>query len=81
MFIMAWALLTCYSRIYLGVHYPGDLLAGALIGLLAAYLVYLLFMKVSGHKTMKKVLHINTPILIGGLTIVGILIYSTVMVL
>ncbi len=80
-FIMGWALLTCYSRIYLGVHYPGDLLAGALLGLLAAYLVYLLFMKVSGYKTMKKVLHINAPILIGGLTIVGILIYSTVMIL
>lgn len=80
-FIMGWALLTCYSRIYLGVHYPGDLLAGAILGLLAAYLVYLLFMKVSEHKTMKKVLHINAPILIGGLTIVGILIYSTVMIL
>ena len=26
-FIMLWALLTCYSRSYLGVHYPGDLLA------------------------------------------------------
>lgn len=27
-FIMFWAVLTCYSRSYLGVHYPGDLLAG-----------------------------------------------------
>ena len=35
-FFMGWALLTCYSRIYLGVHYPGDLLVGALIGLLPA---------------------------------------------
>ena len=32
LFMCAWALLTCYSRSYLGVHYPGDLLAGALLG-------------------------------------------------
>ncbi|MEE0979794.1 MAG: phosphatase PAP2 family protein [Muribaculaceae bacterium] len=32
LFIVAWALVTCYSRIYLGVHYPGDLLVGAVIG-------------------------------------------------
>lgn len=31
-FILAWALVTCYSRAYLGVHYPGDLLAGAVLG-------------------------------------------------
>ena len=81
MFMMGWALLTCYSRVYLGVHYPGDLIAGTLVGLIAAYIVYRLFLKVSGYKTMKKVPHIYAPILVGGLTIVGILIYSTVMIL
>lgn len=78
-FFMGWALLTCYSRIYLGVHYPGDLLVGALIGLLAAYLVYLLFMKVSRHKTMKELHHAYAPIWVGGLTIVGILLYAALM--
>lgn len=31
-FIMGWALFNCYTRIYLGVHYPGDILVGAIIG-------------------------------------------------
>ena len=81
LFILLWATLNCYTRIYLGVHYPGDLIAGTLVGLIAAYIVYRLFLKVSGYKTMKKVPHIYAPILVGGLTIVGILIYSTVMIL
>ena len=36
LFIVGWGLLNSYSRIYLGVHYPGDLLVGGLIGGLAA---------------------------------------------
>ncbi len=39
-FIFSWAILQCYSRIYLGVHYPGDLLVGALVGLLLALIAY-----------------------------------------
>ena len=31
-FILLWAALVSYSRIYLGVHYPGDILGGALLG-------------------------------------------------
>lgn len=29
---LTYAILTAYSRIYLGVHYPGDVLTGAIIG-------------------------------------------------
>lgn len=43
-FIIFWATLVSYSRIYLGVHYPGDVLAGALYGFLLGVLIYRLFL-------------------------------------
>lgn len=39
-FILLWALVNSYSRIYLGVHFPGDLLVGALIGTIVAVIIY-----------------------------------------
>ena len=38
--MVAWAALMCYSRIYLGVHYPGDIFCGAILGLAVAWIVY-----------------------------------------
>jgi undecaprenyl-diphosphatase len=38
-----YALLTAYSRIYLGVHYISDVVAGGLIGLIIGYGIYRLF--------------------------------------
>jgi undecaprenyl-diphosphatase len=48
--LFAWALAASYSRIYLGVHYPGDILVGALVGMIAAYLVYAIQHRIVGNK-------------------------------
>jgi len=36
--LLIWASIMAYSRIYLGVHYPGDILAGIIIGVLLGFL-------------------------------------------
>lgn len=41
--LFLWAILNSYSRIYLGVHYPGDILCGSILGCLCGYLIYLLY--------------------------------------
>ncbi|TAH29915.1 MAG: phosphatase PAP2 family protein [Cytophagales bacterium] len=38
-----WAFLVSYSRIYLGVHYPLDIIVGAILGIIVSYIVFLLF--------------------------------------
>jgi undecaprenyl-diphosphatase len=30
--VFLWALIMCYTRLYLGVHYPGDIICGAIVG-------------------------------------------------
>lgn len=36
--LVFWAAVVSYSRIYLGVHYPSDILGGALLGMLIGFL-------------------------------------------
>lgn len=41
--LFIWAAITSFSRIYLGVHYLGDILCGAIFGIVAGSLVYLIY--------------------------------------
>jgi undecaprenyl-diphosphatase len=40
LFLTIWAIIVSYSRIYVGVHYPTDILLGGLIGFLIPFAVY-----------------------------------------
>ncbi len=42
-FIYIWALINVYSRIYAGVHYPGDILFGIILGSLIGWGMYKLY--------------------------------------
>lgn len=88
LFMAAWALITCYSRIYLGVHYPGDLLVGALIGSIGALLMYTLYCRITRRLSPSPqpstrpqavptpLRHAQLPLAIGLATILLIALYS-----
>ena len=40
-----YVLLNCYSRMYLGVHYPGDILGGLIVGCAISALIYVLVVR------------------------------------
>jgi undecaprenyl-diphosphatase len=41
-----WPLLFAMSRIYVGVHFPIDLIVGALVGAFSAWLFYRLYQRI-----------------------------------
>ena len=51
--LTVWAVVMCYSRAYLGKHYPGDIMCGALFGAVVGLAVWWL------AKVIEKKLHKN----------------------
>ena len=63
-----WAMIASYSRIYLGVHYPGDILCGALSGTCIALIVYAIYHYVYGKKVSQP-RYISTQYTSSGFTV------------
>jgi undecaprenyl-diphosphatase len=40
LFFIVWAIIVCYSRVYLGVHYPSDVVVGGLLGIFISTIIY-----------------------------------------
>lgn len=57
--LICWSLLNAWTRLYLGVHFPSDILAGLLEGALAGFLVYIVYRKVY-FKISPKINYIST---------------------
>ncbi len=41
--LIAWSIVVGYSRPYLGKHYPGDVICGALLGVVIGFIIYHLY--------------------------------------
>ena len=76
--VFSWAFIISYSRIYLGVHYPLDILGGVIVGSFAAILCFCLIKKFCtitlSHKFTQKV--VRVPLFVLGLSILSISVYS-----
>ena len=83
--LAVWALLQCYSRVYLGVHYPGDILGGVAVGLISGWLVWLLMRWIQrrwrlpqGHYTRNDAMIMVSAV---GITLLGILAAAGIQIL
>lgn len=53
-FMLLWSFVNCYTRLYLGVHFPSDVLVGLLYGGCIGTTVYILYNKMSKKLLFKK---------------------------
>jgi len=53
--LFGWALVVAYSRIYVGVHYPADIIVGMAIGIVVAILIFSIYRKYLERKIIKDI--------------------------
>lgn len=79
-----WALLVSYSRIYSGVHYPLDIIGGALLGWFIGWAFYKLTMFVENHFFLARNPKIEMtdlqPLQVGRIFLVFVILVVTVFI-
>lgn len=82
--IYIWAILNSLSRVYLGVHFVGDILCGAVLGSVIGFLVYLLFRVLAKdnvasarYSSYSSALYTRTGYLVGDLSLFQCILYAT----
>ena len=59
--IIAWATVSAYSRIYLGVHFISDIIPGIITGLFSGWIVYQLFVYIHKKIILENKSNIQLP--------------------
>ncbi len=77
LFIYAWAIVHSYSRIYLGVHYPGDILTGAIIGTCVAAAVYYGMSRIASMSSGQRDIESSNVVIITGCVIIVLLLAAS----
>jgi len=75
-FIFGWASMTAYSRIYLGLHYPLDIVGGIIIGVLAAVLCFWMLEKLKPEIFETNVTDTKVPIYVLLISLACMLVYG-----
>ena len=74
--MFVWAFVTCYSRLYLGVHYFGDVMAGMLVGFVFSAVGCWCLSRWGNVERPNPVAHVFVPLCLFGCTTLVMLVMA-----
>ena len=81
LFMICWSLVNCYTRIYLGLHYPLDIVCGLAWGILVGVVVYYLFYAKIYKRVSVKITYVSSQYTSTGYSLLDINIVLNVLTL
>jgi undecaprenyl-diphosphatase len=82
-FMVGWSLLNCYTRMYLGLHYPIDICVGLIWGAIVGISVYLLYhhiyKRISPNENYISTQFTSTGYTLGSLDVVILIMTATIL--